>query len=220
MKQRRRIYYTDSQKALMWERWCKGESLQQIAQLFDRNHSSIHGILAETGGIQPKQRHRSRLALTLAEREEISRSMISGVRFAQLRINSDVLCRPLAASSSGTEVCRAIGRAMLTNMLGNEPVAHKSVSSSRTANLPRSWQASSGCSGRPSRSPVGLSTCTRSTGTIRCRTRPYTAASTYKLVVRSKRNCSSIYPYALNRKTRIAAGKEMDYWRPTRCRPT
>ncbi|KVN38743.1 IS30 family transposase [Burkholderia stagnalis] len=78
MKQRRRIYYTDSQKALMWERWRKGESLQQIAQLFDRNHSSVHRILAETGGIQPKQRRRSSLALTLAEREEISRSVVAG----------------------------------------------------------------------------------------------------------------------------------------------
>ena len=72
MKQRPRIYYTESQKAIMWERWRKGESLQDIAQLFDRNHSSIQKILAETGGIQPAQRRRSRLALTLAEREEIS----------------------------------------------------------------------------------------------------------------------------------------------------
>ena len=50
---RPRIYYTESQRALMWERWQKGESLQQIAQLFDRNHSSVHGILAATGGIRP-----------------------------------------------------------------------------------------------------------------------------------------------------------------------
>jgi len=78
MKQRPRIYYTESQKALMWERWRKGDSLQQIAQLFDRNHSSIQGILAESGGIQPAPRHRSRLALTLAEREEISRSVAAG----------------------------------------------------------------------------------------------------------------------------------------------
>lgn len=78
MKQRPRIYYTESQKALMWERWRKGESLQKIAQLFDRNHSSIQQILAETGGIRPAQRHRSRLALTLAEREEISRSLVAG----------------------------------------------------------------------------------------------------------------------------------------------
>ena len=78
MKQRPRIYYTESQKALMWERWQKGESLQHIAQLFDRNHSSIQQILAETGGIRPAQRCRSRLALTLAEREEISRSVATG----------------------------------------------------------------------------------------------------------------------------------------------
>ena len=78
MKQRPRIYYTESQKALMWERWQKGESLQHIAQLFDRNHSSIQGILAETGGIRRAQRCRSRLALTLAEREEISRSVATG----------------------------------------------------------------------------------------------------------------------------------------------
>jgi IS30 family transposase len=78
MKQRTRIYYTDSQKALMWERWQKGESLQQIAQLFDRNHSSIEGILAETGGMRPTSRCRSPLALTLAEREAISRAVVAG----------------------------------------------------------------------------------------------------------------------------------------------
>src|SRR5436309_14001115 len=74
MRQRPRIYYTESQKALMWERWQKGDSLQQIAQLFDRNHSSVQGILEQTGGIRPEPRQRSRLALTLAEREEISRA--------------------------------------------------------------------------------------------------------------------------------------------------
>lgn len=78
MNRRPRILYTESQKALMWERWRKGDSLQKIAQLFDRNHSSVQRILSETGGIQPAQRHRSRLALTLPEREEISRSVVTG----------------------------------------------------------------------------------------------------------------------------------------------
>ena len=78
MKQRPRIYYTENQKALMWDRWQKGDSLQQIAQLFDRNHPSIERILAESGGIRPAQRRRSRLALTLAEREEISRAVVAG----------------------------------------------------------------------------------------------------------------------------------------------
>ena len=48
MKQRPRIYYTEEQKALMWDRWQKGESLQTIAQLFDRNHSSVAGVLSRT----------------------------------------------------------------------------------------------------------------------------------------------------------------------------
>jgi IS30 family transposase len=78
MKQRPRIYYTESQRALMWERWQKGESLQQIARLFDRNHSAIQGILAKSGGIRPVERCRSRLALTLSEREEVSRSLVAG----------------------------------------------------------------------------------------------------------------------------------------------
>ena len=78
MKRRPRIHYTESRKAVMWERWQKGESLQQIAQLFDRNHSSIQQILAATGGIRPAPRCRSRLALTLAEREEISRAVVAG----------------------------------------------------------------------------------------------------------------------------------------------
>ena len=75
---RPRTYYTESQKALMWERWQKGDSLQQIAQLFDRNHSSVQGILAQSGGIRPARRHRAALALTLAEREEISRAVAAG----------------------------------------------------------------------------------------------------------------------------------------------
>jgi IS30 family transposase len=86
MKQRPRIHYTESQKALMWERWQKGESLQQIAQLFDRNHSSIHQILAATGGIRPTPRCRSRWALTLAEREEISRAVVAGQSIRSLAV--------------------------------------------------------------------------------------------------------------------------------------
>lgn len=78
MKRRTRIHYTAEQKALMWDRWQKGESLEQIAQLFDRHHPSIERILAETGGIRPPPRNRSRLALTLAEREEISRDVVLG----------------------------------------------------------------------------------------------------------------------------------------------
>jgi IS30 family transposase len=78
MKQRPRIYYSEAQKAMMWDRWRRGESLHDIAELFDRGHSSIQRILSETGGIRPAQRVRSRCALSLSEREEISRGVVAG----------------------------------------------------------------------------------------------------------------------------------------------
>jgi IS30 family transposase len=76
MKQRPRIYYTESQKALMWERWKQGATLHEIGKLFDRPHTSIQRIIAETGGFRPAQRSRGSKALTLAEREEISRALV------------------------------------------------------------------------------------------------------------------------------------------------
>jgi IS30 family transposase len=78
MGYRKRIYYTDADKELMWDRWQAGESLHSIARLFDRHHPSIQGVLARTGGIRPPKRRRSRLALTLSEREEISRGIVAG----------------------------------------------------------------------------------------------------------------------------------------------
>ena len=56
MKQRPRIYYSDAQKYLMWDRWEKGDSMHAIARLFDRGHASVQRILAETGGIRPPPR--------------------------------------------------------------------------------------------------------------------------------------------------------------------
>jgi IS30 family transposase len=78
MRQRPRIYYSASQRAIIWDRWRKGDTIHQIAGLFDRFHSSIHRILAETGGMRPAERRRSKSALTLAEREEISRGVVTG----------------------------------------------------------------------------------------------------------------------------------------------
>ncbi len=73
MKYRTRTFYTASQKALMWDRWQKGDSMHDIAKLFDRGHSAVQRILTENGGIRPRERKRSPLALTLVEREVISR---------------------------------------------------------------------------------------------------------------------------------------------------
>ena len=105
MKQRPRIYYTETDKALMWDRWQKGESLHTIARLFGRHHAAIQGILSRTGGIRPAQRRRSPRALTLAEREEISRGVIAG---QSLRWIAASLGR--AASTLSREINRNGGR--------------------------------------------------------------------------------------------------------------
>ena len=105
MKQRPRIYYTETDKSLMWDRWQKGESLNSIAKLFDRHHSAIQGILSRTGGIRPPQRRRARLTLTLTEREEISRGVFAG---QSLRFIAAALGR--APSTVSREVQRNGGR--------------------------------------------------------------------------------------------------------------
>ena len=73
-----RIYqrYSEAEKQFMWDRWRQGDSLHDIARLFDRpNHTSVQRIFSQAGGIRPRRRTRSRRALTLAEREEISRGI-------------------------------------------------------------------------------------------------------------------------------------------------
>jgi len=75
MVYRTRIKYTAAQRADIWDRWQRGESLNSIGRLFDRPSSSVFNMLAPTGGIRPPPRRRSCLALTLAEREEISRGI-------------------------------------------------------------------------------------------------------------------------------------------------
>jgi len=105
MKYRPRIYYTETQKALMWDRWQKGDSMHAIARLFDRSHSSIRGILLRMGGLPPTPRKRSGLSLRLAEREEISRGVVAG---HSLRSIAALLGR--APSTVSREVKRNGGR--------------------------------------------------------------------------------------------------------------
>lgn len=96
MAYRRRIYFTDKQKAEIWDRWERGESMRSIGQLFDRSSSSIYPLLSKTGGIRPPERKRSRLSLTLVEREIISRG-IAALR--SIRSIARELCRSTSTVS-------------------------------------------------------------------------------------------------------------------------
>jgi len=77
MKRRTRIYYSDAQKAEIWDRWQNGESMHSIARSFDRFHTSVQRILTDNGGFRPRPRTRSVRTLSLSERETISRGIAS-----------------------------------------------------------------------------------------------------------------------------------------------
>ncbi|MBT3988982.1 MAG: IS30 family transposase [Rhodospirillaceae bacterium] len=101
MSNRRRIYFTSEQKSAIWDRWQRGESMSSIGRSFDRDSSSIYPLLSRTGGIRPPNRKRSNLALTLVEREEISRGIV-----AERSIRSMASLLGRSPSTVSREVCR------------------------------------------------------------------------------------------------------------------
>lgn len=121
MKQRPRRYISESEMALIWDRWRKGETLNAIARDLDRGHSAVQGALARTGGIRPPARTRSRLALSLGEREEISRGIVVG---HSVRTIAAQLSR--APSTVGREIQRNGGRQRYRANLAAWDRAHRS----------------------------------------------------------------------------------------------
>ena len=105
MVRRYRPRLTQAQRAELWRRWRQGETLQAIGRALDRATPCVRYFVAETGGVPPSPRQRSRLALTGAEREEVSRGLAHG---RSLRAIGRGLGR--AASTVSREVRRHGGR--------------------------------------------------------------------------------------------------------------
>ncbi len=80
----KRRFYTPAESAEIWYRWRKGEGLRSIGRVFGKRSSSIFNHLSPSGGIQPPPRRRSCRALSLAEREEISRGPVHGRSLRQI----------------------------------------------------------------------------------------------------------------------------------------
>ena len=77
MKPRYRRGFSSEEKMELWDRWQRGESLKAIGRVFGKPSSSIYFQLAPHGGIRPAPRRRSQLALSLSEREDISRGIVA-----------------------------------------------------------------------------------------------------------------------------------------------
>ena len=80
---RKRRAYTAAEFAEVWDRWGRGESSKTTARVMDRG-PSIYWLLLRYGGIRPRTRCRSPQALTLAEREEVSRGLVCGQSLRQI----------------------------------------------------------------------------------------------------------------------------------------
>lgn len=99
-------WWTAACKEEVWRRWKAGESASEIARALHKKSGSIHMVLRATGGIAPPRRGRSRWALSLSEREEISRGLA-----ARESIRSIALRLGRSASTISREVGRNGGRA-------------------------------------------------------------------------------------------------------------
>src|SRR5579862_1715439 len=102
----RRWKLSAAQRAEMWNLWKAGQSLHSIGRTLGKSHVVIQFLLARHGGIAPPVRRRSRIALTLQEREDISRGIACG---QSLRTLAQHLQR--AVSTVSREVARHGGRA-------------------------------------------------------------------------------------------------------------
>jgi IS30 family transposase len=105
MSEAKRSRLSLTQRSEIWRRWKAGQSLHEIGRAFGKPHSCIRCLLLPRGGIPAAARRRSRLALTLAEREDISRGIASGSPLREIARRLD-----RAASTVSREISRHGGR--------------------------------------------------------------------------------------------------------------
>lgn len=105
MQNRKTRGLTQSEKRELWDRWKKGQSLSEIGRALGKHAGSVSGILSIRGGIAPAARTRSRLALSFAEREDISRGLSAGYSFRSIALSIG-----RSVSTVSREVARNGGR--------------------------------------------------------------------------------------------------------------
>jgi len=78
MARKGRTGLSASQREALWERWRQGQSMSEIGRALERHSAFVYKTLKSQGGIYRAPRRRSRLALSLVEREDISRGLAAG----------------------------------------------------------------------------------------------------------------------------------------------
>ena len=107
MSEGKRSRLSLTQRSEIWRCWKAGQSLHEIGRAFGKPHSCIRCLLLPRGGIAPALRRRSRLALSRAEREDISRGIASGSLIREIARHLD-----RTASTVSREVARHGGRSV------------------------------------------------------------------------------------------------------------
>src|SRR4051794_21250236 len=102
---------TDQRRGL-WTRWKDGQSLSDIDRALGRHSGSVLRVVLAKGGIAPPLCKRSRLSLTLPEREEVSRGLIAGRSFhqiaAQLGRAPSTICREVNRNQGRAQQCATL----------------------------------------------------------------------------------------------------------------
>jgi len=96
---------TEAQVAELWARRKSGESTTRIARRMGRLPGSLREYVRAAGGVPPRPRKRSRIALSLEEREEISRGLAAADSLQSIAVRIG-----RAPSTVSREVARNHGR--------------------------------------------------------------------------------------------------------------
>ena len=187
MVRRRGPRLTLAEKTELWRRWRRGESLNAIGRALGRIAKVVRYEVARTGGISPPARQRARRALSLTEREAISRGLARG---ASLRQISRQLRR--APSTVSREVRRHGGRRRYRAAAADAAAwagGPSGVAWRRTPPCVTRWPPSLRTRGRLSRSPAGSARRILTIRACTCPTRRSISACSSKAAACSKRRC-------------------------------
>ena len=110
--------FTETERREIWDRLTAGELPTVVARAFGRFPSAIYAVQRVTGGVRPAERRPRKDALTLAEREEISRGLASNETYraiaARLHRTPSTVCREVRRNAGRTQyrACSAQRRAL------------------------------------------------------------------------------------------------------------